>query len=100
MYYQNFYHHLTEKEIKKKVKEDGFTPIRFTDPPGYTYLEHNHPEVKLLAFLEGEMVVKVGDETFKCKAGDKLVIAANTPHSAVVGATGCTFFWSEKLLEV
>lgn len=100
MYQEGFYSGLTEEEVEQRVKSEGFTPIKFNDPPSYTYFEHTHAETKVLAFLEGEMIVKVGDETFKCKAGDKLVIAPNTPHSAVVGSNGCTFFWSEKLLEV
>jgi len=100
MYQEGIYSGLTEEEIEQRIKSEGFTPIKFNDPPGYTYFEHTHAEVKLLAFLTGSMEVKVGDQNFQCKAGDKLVIAANTPHSAVVSSNGCTFFWSEKLLEV
>lgn len=98
MYNENFYQNLTEKEIEGKIKEEGFTPIKFSDPPGYTYFQHSHAETKLLAFLTGSMEVKVGEQAFKCKQGDKLVIPGNTPHSAVVGTHGCSFFWSEKLV--
>ena len=44
------------------------------------------------------MEVRVGDETFQCKAGDKVIVDGNVKHSAVVGPEGCTFFWSEKLM--
>ncbi len=44
------------------------------------------------------MEVKVGEETFQCKPGDKLIIPGDTKHSAIVGHDGCEFFWSEKLI--
>lgn len=97
MYQESFYSGLKEEEIEQKVRGEGFTPIKFSDPPRYTYFEHTHAETKLLAFLQGSMEVKVGDQIFQCKAGDKLIIPGNTPHSAITGSEGCAFFWSEKL---
>ncbi len=98
MHLKNFYSDLTEKEIYKKIKEEGFTPIKISDSPGYVYNEHSHPETKLLAILEGEMKVIVENEKTTLKKGDKLIIPGNTKHSAVIGKDGCIFFWSEKLI--
>lgn len=98
MYFKNFYSGLTEEEIEKSIQEEGFTPLKYENGPGDIYTLHQHPETKLLAFLSGSMEVKAGDETFNCEKGDKLLIPGNTPHSAVVGQVGCTFFWSEKLV--
>lgn len=98
MYYQSFYHNKTEHEITALVKKEGFNPIKFHDDPGYTYSPHKHPETKLLAFLEGSMEVTVDGFTFTCIKGDKLIIPGNIVHSARVGADGCVFLWSEKLI--
>ena len=98
MFKKNFYKDLAEREIADKVEEEGFDPIKISDPPGRVYSPHTHPETKLLAFLSGSMEVKVADKTHRCKAGDKVIIDGNVEHSAVVGPEGCTFFWSEKLL--
>ncbi len=98
MYYKDFYSGLTEEEIEDKIRDEGFTPMKFSDNPGFVYTPHTHPETKLLAFLEGSMNVKVGDESFVCQKGDKLIITGNVKHSAMVGKEGCSFFWSEKLL--
>lgn len=98
MYYKSFYSGKTEAEIEKNIEEEGFTPLKYENGPGDIYPLHQHPETKLLAFLSGSMEVKVGEETFNCEKGDKLLIPGNTPHSAVVGPTGCTFFWSEKMI--
>ncbi len=98
MYHKNFYSNLTETEIEAKIREEGFEPMKYHDEAGYVYTPHQHPKTKLLAFLDGTMEVKVGEENFSCGKGDKLVIPGNTPHSAVVGPSGCTFFWSEKMM--
>lgn len=98
MYYKQFYKDLQESEIEKSIKDEGFDPMKYSNGPGDVYPPHSHPETKLLAFLEGSMEVKVGEETFQCIKGDKIIIPGNTPHSAVVGPSGCTFFWSEKMM--
>lgn len=98
MYHKNFYSGLTESEIEKKIREEGFDPMKYENGPGDIYPLHQHPETKLLAFLEGSMKVKVADETFNCEKNDKLLISGNAPHSAVVSPIGCTFFWSEKMI--
>lgn len=80
------------------MKEDGFDPIKISDPSGRIYSPHTHPETKLLAFLSGSMGVEVDGKTYQCEAFDKVIIPGNIKHSAVVGPEGCTFFWSEKLI--
>lgn len=98
MYFKNFYKNLGESEVKKKIKEEGFEPVKIVNSPGDIYSQHSHPETKLLAILKGSMVVKVEEQTYMLKSGDKLVIPSEMTHSAVVGEEGCTFFWAEKLL--
>jgi len=98
MYKKNFYKNLNEKQIAKKVDEEGFDPIKINDLRSKVYSSHTHPETKLLAFLEGGMEVKVADKIYNCEKGDKLIIDGNVRHSAIVGSKGCIFFWSEKLL--
>lgn len=98
MYSAEFYKNLTEKQMKEKIREEGFDPIKLSNAPGFVYLEHKHPETKLLAFLSGSIKVTVQNKTFICKSGDKIIVPGNTIHSAIVGENGCEFFWSEKLV--
>lgn len=88
---------LDRKAIVEEVRKEGFDPIYINDPPGHLYPLHSHPETKLLVFLRGEMKVKVKDEIYECRPGDKLIIPGNTEHPAKVGPEGCAFLWSEKL---
>lgn len=97
MHYPNFYAELSEEKIEEAIRREGFEPLRISDPPGHAYPSHRHPETKLLAFLRGTMTVRVGEASFRCTPGDKVVIPGNVEHSAVVGPEGCVFFWSEKL---
>jgi quercetin dioxygenase-like cupin family protein len=93
---KNFYAGLSPLEIAEEIKREGFHPIRIVDAPGAVYPVHSHPETKLLAFLEGEMEVRVGETLYHCEPGDKLFIPGNVEHSAKAGPRGCIFYWSEK----
>jgi quercetin dioxygenase-like cupin family protein len=89
-----------ETAVLHDLQREGWDPLRFSDPPGAVYPPHRHAETKRLAFLAGSMEVRVGDETYRCLPGDRLVIAGDTEHAAVVGPDGCTFFWSEQMRDV
>lgn len=90
------YSGMTHEEIEKAIQKAGFDPLLISNGPGFVYSSHHHPQTKLLAFVKGEMEVEVNGEQFYCRSGDQIIIPGNTPHSAVVGPHGCTFFWSEK----
>src|ERR1700733_153592 len=84
-------------KIKKEMEKDGFTPIVIQNDPGYIYEEHKHKETKYLVCLEGAMQVTFNNKTYAFEPGDKLIIAGNTKHSAIVGEKGCSFYWAEKI---
>src|SRR5262245_17197126 len=97
MYTQEAYKNFSRAEMEKRIRAEGFDPLLIHDQPGYFYSPHEHPETKLLAFVDGSMEVWVKSQHFLCKSGDKLIIPGNTKHSAKVGADGCLFYWSEKI---
>ncbi|MFC1722484.1 AraC family ligand binding domain-containing protein [Patescibacteria group bacterium] len=75
----------------------GYNPVVVSNISGYEYFAHQHPESKLLIFIEGSMRVTIANESLECLSGDVLVISGNTMHSATIGNEGCKFFWSEKI---
>ena len=97
MYQPNFYKEINESTITEDVRKEGFSPFLIRDTPGRVYTLHRHSETKLLVFLEGEMTVKVGEDSFECRRGDRLLIPGDVEHAAIVGSAGCLFLWSEKL---
>jgi mannose-6-phosphate isomerase-like protein (cupin superfamily) len=98
-YEPEIYARMDETAVRADLERDGWDPRLFTDPSGTVYPPHRHAETKLLAFIRGSMEVRVGDQIYRCLAGDKLVIPGGTKHAAVAGPEGCTFFWSEQLRE-
>lgn len=98
MFFPHNYLNKSNQFIEKDIKKAGFDPILIHDSSGFVYAPHSHPEIKLLAILEGEMKVKVANQKFQCTPGDKLIIPPNTVHSAIVGPLGCKFYWSEKIV--
>lgn len=86
----------SKDEIIKAIQKDGYNPILISEDAGYIYDEHQHAETKVIVCVKGKMKVKVNDDEYDFEPGDKLVIPGNTPHSAVCGIDGCTYYWSEK----
>ncbi len=99
MYYPKIYKDFKRKQIEAEIKKEGFNPIIISNESGYVYSAHQHPETKLLVFLEGSMEVTIDGKTYHCVPGDKCIVPRNMKHSAVVGKDGCVFFWSEKILK-
>ena len=90
---------LDQAAVLRAVRERGWAPATFTDPPGAIYPPHRHATAILLVFLAGDMTVTIAGRTYHCVAEDELVIAGEVEHAAVVGADGCTCGWSEQMRE-
>lgn len=52
-------------------------------PPGRGPELHTHPYVEVAFTIEGRATITVGNEQGEVKAGDIVVIPANTPHRFV-----------------
>lgn len=98
MFQKAFFISIPRKKIIETMQEEGFSPKVITDKPNFIYEQHQHPETKYLVCLEGSMKVTVNGKTYDFKPGDKLMIPGNTKHSGVVGKNGCSFLWSEKII--
>lgn len=62
----------------------------WSNGPGDRYAEHAHGYTKLLYCTRGSIDFVLSDgRTLSLRPGDRLVLPAGTPHSAVVGAEGC-----------
>ena len=81
MYQAKFYKKIDKDRIAEEVEREGFDPVCITDPPARVYSSHHHAETKRLVFLGGTMEVTVGDRTYDCKPGDKLIIPAGALHA-------------------
>ena len=91
------YRQLHADAILRLLEGEGWNPVPIADAPETVYEPHRHAATKLFAFLAGTMEVRAGGETFRCAAGDKLVIPGSVEHTATVGPEGCRYLWCEQL---
>src|ERR1041385_7947649 len=74
----------SEVELRKQMRDEGYSVFQWSDAPGTEYGPHAHPEDQSHWILSGELELRVGHETYKLRAGDRDFLPANTIHSAFV----------------
>jgi quercetin dioxygenase-like cupin family protein len=83
----------TEAEITRRMSAEGLEPSRWESGPRDRYGVHAHPYHKVLYCLRGSIrftLPGAGPSAgVDLTPGDRLELAAGTPHGAVVGPQGC-----------
>ena len=76
---------------EERVRAEARDVYSWSNGPGAQYAEHQHAYSKLLYCTRGSIDFVLGDgRILKLQSGDRMVLPAGTPHSATVGAAGCT----------
>ena len=70
--------------LKTRLRDEGYSVFQWSDAPGTKYGPHAHAEDQSHWILSGELVLRVGHETYTLRAGDRDFLPANTMHSAFV----------------
>jgi len=87
-----------EREVIKRLKEEGYTNIyTWEDPPNAYYSWHIHPYEEVRWILKGEITIGTKDKTYKLSSGDKLRVPAGTEHWAKVGEEGVIYVCASKV---
>jgi len=78
--------------LMDKLLAEAHDCYSWSNGPGDRYAAHSHPYEKVLYCVEGSITFAVEPEgrSIALGAGERMVLAAGTQHSAVVGASGCT----------
>ena len=71
-------------ELRRKLEEEGYSVFEWSDAPGTHYGAHRHPEDQSHWIISGELELRVRDETYTLRAGDRDFLPANMVHSAFV----------------
>ena len=85
----------SENEIAVDLGREGLTPKRIIEQPGSRYDSHKNAYDILMAFVQGSAEIRIGQRTYKCHAGDRLIIRGGVEHSATVGTSGCIYFMTQ-----
>ena len=75
---------MTEKRVMGLLEREGYEVVVYAYRQGTVFEEHAHPQDKCDAVIEGFFRIRVGEDVFDMKPGDRLYIPAGTRHSAEV----------------
>jgi quercetin dioxygenase-like cupin family protein len=70
--------------LQQRLQGEGYSVYQWSDPPGTSYGPHVHSEDQSHWVLSGELILRVGDEAYTLRPGDRDFLPANTTHSAFV----------------
>ena len=70
--------------LRTRLQEEGYSVFQWTDAPGTKYGPHSHPEDQSHWIISGELELRVANETYTLRPGDRDYLPANTLHSAFV----------------
>jgi hypothetical protein len=88
---------LSELCIAQLEKESWPNIYEWQDKPGAVYAECGHKGKVVLLITDGSMEFTLACETKTLRTGDRMDIPSGTPHSAVVGPTGCQYVIGEEI---
>ena len=88
---------LSERCIQTLEKE-GFTHVyERSEAPDTTCPERSHQDKVTIFISEGSLQVDIAGEQKALRAGERINIPPNTPHSVVVGPDGCQLVIGEMV---
>ncbi len=88
---------LSERCIQILEKEGFPFVYEWSDKAGTVYKEHSHQDKVVIFITEGSIDFTIDGQIKTLKAGDRLNIPPHSPHSAVVGPSGCQYVVGEMI---
>lgn len=76
--------------VERRLRREGVQPSAWSNGAGDRYAEHQHGYTKLLMCAAGSITFFVEGQPIELRPGDGFILPPGTPHSAVVGPSGCT----------
>lgn len=86
-----------QSQIEALYKAEGLVPIEELFNPEFQINDHRHPFDEVRTVVKGELVFDVAGNKLLLRAGDKIVIPANTKHSfKAQGTEPCLCLYASK----
>lgn len=67
------------------------------DTPHREHKTHKHPVDETLLIVSGTITFTIGEQSWECQSGDRLLLPKGTLHSSIAGEDGCIYII--KLME-
>lgn len=87
----------TEVELHRRLAAEGFSVMRWSDPPGQTYAPHRHDHDESLWCVRGSIVFRIDGTDYALGPGDRLMLPRGTLHAAAAGPHGATYLIGETV---
>ena len=88
---------LSERCIQTLEKEGFPSVYEWKDEPGTVYNAHQHQGKVSIFITEGTIELTIAGIAHTLRAGNRLDIPPQVPHSAVVGPHGCQYVVGEMI---
>ena len=75
---------LNQEQAKLMLKAEGLESFQENFPPETEIPDHRHPFDEIRFVISGEMKMDISGNKLLLRAGDKILIPANTKHSKKV----------------
>lgn len=85
-----------ERDLKRRMIEEGFEVFSWRDQPGADYQPHSHDCHETLWLLDGEIAFGVEGREYRLKPGDRLVLPKGTVHTAKAGPGGAAYLIGQR----
>ncbi len=72
------------RELRQRMEAEGYSVFEWSDGPGTIYGRHTHAEDQSHWIISGALELRVGEEKYILRAGDRDFLPAHTEHGAVV----------------
>jgi quercetin dioxygenase-like cupin family protein len=80
------------EDLMARLRGEATGCYSWSNGPGNRYSPHSHSYEKVLYCVDGSITffLEAEGRNLELTAGDRMVLAAGTVHSAIVGQSGCT----------
>lgn len=83
--------HITlEEAVMELMPVTGSVEVQ-RDTPHREHPSHTHPIDETLLIVKGTITFTIGEQSWVCDSGDRLLLPAGTVHSSIAGDEGCLY---------
>ena len=86
-----------EEAVMELLPVTGSVEVQ-RDTPNREHKTHTHPVDETLLIVDGTITFTIGDQSWTCDSGDRLLLPKGTLHSSIAGEEGCLYII--KLMEM
>lgn len=85
-----------EAQARRRLEDEGFEVVCWSDPPGCVYTSHAHERDESLWMIAGSMTFVIEGRSYRLEAGDRLTLPRGVVHEARAHDAGARYLIGER----